>query len=613
MRPGIEAPTFLPGRQLVPELLGDSEPGEIVTSAVRGGRAVPGSSSYHSFSVPPAAANPVHGAANPYNEARSDSKKQMAPRARTESSSDALPRAQVVERKSEKKSERKSEKKSDRKSKKSEKSVAQPAPQQAAPQQAAAPIAPVAPGVNAIDPLAVPIPPELGPSIYSWIRRLALQADLAGADRVLRDALLDLSSSLAVAIVYPGQDGLFSLVNDDEIPRDTQPLIAVATARRAIVSSHSAIIPVLTSTETVAVITMTRNPRNPAYHPVEQIAMIALARESAAILHHLAVSHIQKQAEINADKGGLYRGEALEAHRARGTEGVPVHLTPVWVKRTYPILLVTIICAVLFAAMIKVPTYSSGFGAVSYDGKRVNSSFPGAVAEVLVKPGQEVHKGQVVLKLNSVKEDGEYKAALTEYNAAKTQYLGDRNDENNKRAVISASNRLDQAKNLLETRVIRAPKDGVVSDTRIKQGDNLNPGDQILTIVDKTTEPEIIAFLPGGDRPRLRVGMELQVDLSPSGYKKKRETAIITEIGTEAIGGSEAAKYIGATLADSMQGLKNGGPFVIVKARLSTATFKTDKQELRYTHGMQAMTEVRIQEKPFIVTLLPALEKYLPE
>jgi multidrug resistance efflux pump len=609
MRPGIEAPTFLPGRQLVPEALGDSEPGEIVTSAVRGGRAIPGSSSYHSFSVPPPAA-PLHGAANPYNEARSDSKKQLAPRPRTESSSDALPRAQVVERRETKSKSSKSEKKSDRKSKKAEKSVAQaaaPAP------QAAAPIAAVAPGVNAIDPLAVPVPPELGPSIYSWVRRLALQADLPGADRVLRDALLDLSSSLAVTIVYPGQDGLFSLVNDEEIPRDTQPLIAVATARRAIVSSHSAIIPVLTSSECVAVITMTRNPRNPAYHPVEQIAMIALARESAAILHHLAVTHIQKQAEINADKGGLYRGEALEAHRARGTEGVPVHLTPVWVKRTYPVLLVTIICAVLFATMIKVPTYSSGFGVVSYDGKRVNSSFQGAVAEVVVKPGQEVHKGQVVLKLNTAKEDAEYKLALTEYNAAKTQYLGDRNDEGNKRAVVAAAGKLEHAKNQLETRVIRAPKDGVVSDTRIKQGDNLNPGDQILTIVDKTTEPEIIAFLPGGDRPRLRVGMELQVDLSPSGYKKKRETAIITEIGTEAIGGAEAAKYVGATLADSMQGLKNGGPFVIVKARLSSATFKTDKQELRYTHGMQAQTEVRIQEKPFLVTLLPALEKYLPE
>jgi len=637
MRPGshVEAPTHLGSNQLglPPEWLGDDDAAEIVTSAVRGGRGVPSSKSYasglrgehapsyHSFSAPPLAAYP----APRVHTERSDSAKQLAPapRVRTESSSDALPAAPAPVAPAPRKSRKSSEARDAARSRKS-RSSSRDNSRSAAPVQAEqpgarpsqpadAPVAPVAPGINAIDPLSVPVPPELGPTIYGWVRRLALQADLAGADRLLREALLDLSSSLSVTIVYPGQDGLWSLGNDDEIPREAQPIIAVAQARRAVVSSHSAIIPVLTTSETVAVVTLTRNPRNPAYHPVEQIAMIALVRESAAILHHLAVAHLQKQSEINADKGGLYRGEALEAHRSRGNEGVPVHLTPAWVKRTYPILGITILIAILFAAFVRVPTYSTGFGAVQFEGTPVTSPVIGTVEQLLVEPGQQVKKGQVVVRLHSADQDAELAQATTEFQDAETLYLLDRNDDAARKGLLAASTRLDRAKAQAETRVIRARKDGTVSDTRVKIGSNLNPGDHILTINDPGTEPEVIAFLPGGDRPRLRVGMDLQIDLAPSGYRKVREHATITYVGTEAIGGSEAAKYVGAELADSMQGLKTGGPFVIVKARLPKPTYTTDKQTYRYHSGMPLVTEVKVQSKPFIVTLLPALEKYYPE
>src|SRR5438128_108804 len=82
---------------------------------------------------------------------------------------------------------------------KKSRSKSAPAPQPAPPADA--------PQMGMIDPLAVPVPPELGPTIYGWIRRLALQADLTTADRILRDALLEVTSSLSCMIVYPGQDG----------------------------------------------------------------------------------------------------------------------------------------------------------------------------------------------------------------------------------------------------------------------------------------------------------------------------------------------------------------------------------------------------------------------
>ena len=67
------------------------------------------------------------------------------------------------------------------------------------------------PNGTAFDPNAVPLAPELAAPIYGWIRRLALQADLTSADKLLRDAIADLTSSLSVVIIYAGPDGFYTL------------------------------------------------------------------------------------------------------------------------------------------------------------------------------------------------------------------------------------------------------------------------------------------------------------------------------------------------------------------------------------------------------------------
>ena len=50
-----------------------------------------------------------------------------------------------------------------------------------------------------------------------------------------------------------------------------------------------------------------------------------------------------------------------------------------------------------------------------------------------------------------------------------------------------------------------------------------------------------------------------------------------------------------------------------MKARLPNRTFTSEHQTLRYHHGMQVLTEVKTKSKPFLITLLPALEKYAPD
>jgi hypothetical protein len=507
-----------------------------------------------------------------------------------------LPVAQVVQTKSASSSKSRSKSKS---KSGSVPAAAAPAPQAAAPPQM--------PGM--IDPLAVPVPPELGPTIYGWVRRLALQADLTTADRVMRDALLEISSSLAVTIIYPGQDGLWTLGEDQEIPKEAGPIVAVAQARRAVIASHTAVIPIVTTTETIAVILLTRNPRNPAYQPIEQLAMLGLARESAAIFHHLVVQHMQKATELQADKGSLYRPEALEAHRGKSTEGAPIHISPAWVRRAYPLLIGAVVIAAVFTIFIKVPTYSTGRGLVVLPGKTVTSPTMGTVEAVLVQPGQAIEKGAPIAKLKSAAEQDELTSAKADYDNALRAFIIDRSDEN-KKTVANVSARYNTAKSKMEQRTIRADKSGTISDIRTREGMAVQMGDQIVTIVEgKNTLPEVYAFLPAKDHPRLRIGQELQVGLT--GYTKTREKAIIYYVSREGIGASEAAKIMGQSMTDALR-LPPDDSYVLVKARLPGRTFETEHNILPFHHGMQATTEVKIAEKPFLVSLFPAIEKYVP-
>jgi multidrug resistance efflux pump len=158
--------------------------------------------------------------------------------------------------------------------------------------------------------------------------------------------------------------------------------------------------------------------------------------------------------------------------------------------------------------------------------------------------------------------------------------------------------------------MVRAPVTGTVADIRVREGSALNAGDQVLQIVNADAEPEVWAFLPGKDRPRLQPGNDLQVEIV--GYTKSREHAKITYVSPEAFGASEAAKAVGPALADSIK-LGQGAQYVWVRAKLPGKTYKTQNNLWFYHHGMPVKAEVKLTEKPFIVTLLPSLGKYIPD
>jgi biotin carboxyl carrier protein len=408
-------------------------------------------------------------------------------------------------------------------------------------------------------------------------------------------------------LIYAGPDGLHSLGTDDELPKDLQPLHAVAKARRAIATTHHALVPIATGTETIAVVQLTRNQHQQPYSLVEHVFMAAVARESAGIMHHLVVQHLQRRTEAEADKRSLYRPEALESHRRRGHEGVIAELSPGWVRRTYHVLVAIMAVALAFSFFIKVPTYSTGNGVVVFKGTPVTAQAPGTVESVYVQPGQQVHKGDLLVKLASAKEDADYAQAKSELEAAEQQYLFDASDETVRKQLVTAQAAARRAEAAIEQRSVRAPKDGTASDLRVHPGMGVQFSDLILTVVEPGTEPEVWALLPGSDRPRVHNGMRLQVELT--GYTKTRESATIYEVGRDVIPSSEARRTIGAD-AEVLH-LAQDGNYVLVKATLPGRTFHAEHRTYQYHQGLPAKTEVRVESKRFLITLIPSLEKYV--
>jgi membrane fusion protein (multidrug efflux system) len=364
------------------------------------------------------------------------------------------------------------------------------------------------------------------------------------------------------------------------------------------------IVPFVAGGKSVALAVLTRAARLGSFGALEAAIAGAAARECAGLLVQLLGDHARRRAESASDQKSLYRPEALASQRARGTEGSLIEISPRWVRRAYPISVGLVVIGLIAGGVARVPTWSSGAAVVTIEGLEVTAPAQGTVDAVAVEPGQAVHAGDVLVRLGAVDESAELELAQTEYDNALTSFLFDPADESSRSQLGSAEARRQRAQVRADARVVRAAHDGVVSDVRVRAGNALLPGDHILTLVAPGAEPIVIAFLPGQDRPRLRTGMTLQVDLR--GYNKVREPAVIVEVGTEVIGPTEARRTVGAQVADS---LKLEGPVVIVRARLPARTFVADNHRYHFHDGMVGTGEVEVESKPFVVTLIPSLEK----
>jgi hypothetical protein len=458
-------------------------------------------------------------------------------------------------------------------------------------------------------------------AVLSLVRRVAMQSDLATSLRVLGHGLSELVTCIRVHCLTADPltgapwsagadaDSLASLTayHRQQIcaqPAATCPVYIPdvdnpgGTGREKILAH-----PVIAGDVVVAVLLAVRGENDAPFTQHEGALLATVAGQVGPLL--LSAVHATIVRNENSVPGdGLFREQALERHRSQRRDGALLDLSPRWISRVYPAVLIGIGVGLLYGIIGKVNQYSSGSAVVRIEGSEVTARASGTVVATYVEPGQAVSAGELLVQLHDDSESAELNEVLVEYERQLGTFLFDPGSEQAKSSLSTIAARRQRAKQVLDARAIRAPRDGIVSDLRVRIGSRLDPGGYILTVVAPDAMPTMIALLPGTDRPRIRPGMELQFKIP--GYEKTNEKVKITEVGQEVIGPMEARRYVGDKIADA---LSIKGPVVIVRAPLGKRTFESRDKIYTYADGMTAQAEVSVRKRRVLVALVPALEK----
>jgi len=265
----------------------------------------------------------------------------------------------------------------------------------------------------------------------------------------------------------------------------------------------------------------------------------------------------------------------------------------------YPSLIALVAAVLIAAAILEVPTYSTGVSIITLEGERITAAVPGTVAELLVAPGSRVAVGDPLVRLRALAEDAELEAAETDHRNALATFLTTPGDDAARHALATTATRRQRARAAVEARTLRASAAGIVGDIRVRAGQLVTPGAQVLKI-SPSAEPSVVAVLPGRDLPRLAIGMTLQIDLP--GYHKQREEAVIDAIGSQVIGPEEARRSLGDPIGDA---LPITGSVVLVHAHLAARTFEASGREYAFHDGMVGKAEVKVDHDRLLRVLLP--------
>jgi membrane fusion protein (multidrug efflux system) len=142
---------------------------------------------------------------------------------------------------------------------------------------------------------------------------------------------------------------------------------------------------------------------------------------------------------------------------------------------------------------------------------------------------------------------------------------------------------------------------------RVRAGQQVEAGTSLLELSDVGSGAAVTALLPGRYRPYLQPGAKLRFQLD--GFTRRVQELTITRVGDQIVGPSEALRYLGRDLADS---LRVEGPVVLVQALLPRATFDADDDaKLSYAHGMQGKAESAVRSEPLAYVLVPALKQWV--
>jgi membrane fusion protein (multidrug efflux system) len=305
----------------------------------------------------------------------------------------------------------------------------------------------------------------------------------------------------------------------------------------------------------------------------------------------------------------LFRGEAVQHHAGRGRDGDILRLDARWPSVTYHFVWIATAAALVFVCLASIHEYASGPAIVRVDGRRtITATIPATVEAVVVRPGQHVAIGALLASMYDAEEAAELRRASTEFDLELVRLLRDPTDAVAKQTLASLRSKRDQARNMRAEREIRSPIEGTVGDIRVRPGQRLNPGDTILAVAPRDTRVVVVAAVSGDYRPM--IGKGLPVRFSLDGFHYEYKDLEVEDVSEEVIGPLEVKRYLGQELGDALD--IQGGPKVLVTARVDASSFTSDGVPYGYYDGLTGMADVRVRRQPLIVMLIPALKTVLP-
>jgi membrane fusion protein (multidrug efflux system) len=300
----------------------------------------------------------------------------------------------------------------------------------------------------------------------------------------------------------------------------------------------------------------------------------------------------------------IFREEALRHHEGAQEDGDLLRISPKWTRWTYWVLIALVVCAALYSVLGTIPEYASGPAMVKVEGRSdLTPQVPGIVASVEVKPGQRVEAGQPLVSFLSQDETASLERIEREFELQLVRVLQDPTDEAARQALTSLRAERELAEARQQARTLRAPHAGVVGTLRVRQGQYVNPGENVVSVVGDDVHVTLVALLPGGYRPRLEPGKPLRVELN--GFTHEYQTFTIESVGDQIIGPTEVRRYLGADTGDAV---KLEGPMVLVRARIDAPTFTIKGKTYNYFDGMLAQADARVRKERILVTLIPGLK-----
>lgn len=353
-----------------------------------------------------------------------------------------------------------------------------------------------------------------------------------------------------------------------------------------------------------AVFLASRRPRRAPLGPTEAAMLARFAALAAPLLDQLSI-HVEGQQLLEAGTGEpLFRSEAVAA-AGPAAWGEVVRVAPRWLSWAYWLLVLMLAGSIAFVALGTVSTYSTGPAVIrSLARTSVSARTSGNISSVEVSPGDRVAPGAVLARLDDVDQRAAVDRTEKELETQLRNHMLDPTDSAADTAVRTLRLQLEQARTALDERSIRATTAGVISDLRVRPGQHVEPGDIAASIVDGQGGLEVIALLPGEDRPQLAPGMPLRLELA--GWRYAYQSLEVDTVSSDVIAPSEARRVLGAEVADS---LHLAGPVVVVRGRLASAQFVVDDKTYTYHDGMLGTAEVPVRSEKIAVALVPALRR----